>query len=56
MQDLSTRIKARIENILSRILSDKYKAKVKVKFKKRRNQNGDIIEARIIEEEQISHK
>lgn len=55
MQDLSTKIKARIENILSRILSDKHKAKVTIRFRKE-NQNGDNIKTRIVEEKQVSHK
>lgn len=56
MQDLSTKIKARIENILSQILSDKYVAKVCVRFRKEKNQNGDSVETGGVEEKQILYK
>jgi hypothetical protein len=53
MQQLNSKIKARIEKILSRILSDKYQAKVLVKFRKGKNQNGNKNKTGNIEEEQI---
>lgn len=50
------RIKARIENILSKILSDKHDAKITIKFRKEKNQNGDNLKAGTIEEKQIPYK
>lgn len=39
MPQFRAKIKSRIENILSQILSDKYKAKVTIKFRKDNDDN-----------------
>lgn len=56
MSRFNSVIKSRIEIILSKILSDKYNAKVRIKFRKRGRQNGDCTEAGNIKEKQIPYK